>query len=440
MSNLDFEQSVKWLTDNGGYFNPNLERKADQNGVFGIYAKGSIKADDVLCRIPNKCAITDKLHESPETWNRKLKLTYSILKEKQKGQDSFFKNTVKCMTPLEEFREYHPYFLSDVEHELLNGLSPIFQMLKNGIKQGYEGTVKEIQAHDPSFTEEEILWGCMNNNTRSWLGLYLPVMEMFNNSIRHGNINQTLEEESLVKAKTDYQIGEQVYISYGNKDMLALSYEYGFYDPSDYPLVLPLALNYTGTTPLNFAVGRMLIEQGFKGALSEDQKTIVVGIDDLGKIQRMGKLICFSREGISRDLFRIFEIFSIENYSELAERKGPYKRTLKYLSDHLTRMIGEELKIDISGSKSQVYLTMVKVLQERMKILRDCRAWIQKELEKNGGLDNTNTTTNNTTGSVVEIAQGAKMEVNGGAAVGGSAVIKNNNNGAVVGAVIGSAK
>ena len=121
-NNILFDNTVKWLRNNGGYLNEKLERKCDQDGVYGLYATEPIQAGEILCKVPENCSLSDTLHDSPDEWNRKIKLTYSILKEYKKGTDSFFVDTISCMTTMEEFRGYHPFYLDDAEHELLEKL------------------------------------------------------------------------------------------------------------------------------------------------------------------------------------------------------------------------------------------------------------------------------------------------------------------------------
>ena len=381
-----FNAAVEWVRSEGGFWHQNLERRKDDNGVYGIFANGDIKPGEILCRIPNKCGLFHNTWESPDTWNLKLKLTYSILCEMRKvakGQESKFKHVLDGMTTLQEYKSHHPYFIPKIEHDLLDGYSPIFNMLRQGLDSGLEETKKRIKEFDTEgFTDDQIVIAYMNNNTRSWFGMYLPVMDMFNNSIRKGVINQTMEDESLVKSKVPYKPGEQVYISYGNKDMLVMAYEYGFYDETDYPMALPLVLNYTGAEPLNFAVARLCIGEGMTGILSDNSQRITVGIEDLGKMQRLNKLVCFSREGISSDLYKFFELFAIENYEELEAKKGKKKQVMKLLDEHLSRMIGGDAQYDKDERRSNTYLMLIKCLEDRIQILRDCRAWVREQSEK----------------------------------------------------------
>lgn len=385
MSNQKFNAAVTWLKEQGGFWHPNLERRADENGVYGIYAKGEIKAGETLCRVPKKCGIFYDTWKSPDDWNKKLKLTYSILCEKRKvakGQKSDYQHVLDSMPTIDEYKSFHPHFLSDEEHKLLNEYSPILNMLHSTMTISIKETITKVKSFDKDFSDEQIIEAIMLNNTRSWFGMYLPVMDMFNHSIRKGIINSTSDDESLVKAKLAYQEGEQVYISYGNKDMLVLACEYGFYDKTDYPIALPLVLNYSGNLPLNFAVARLCIEEGMKGVLSEDFKTITVGIEDLGKMQQIGKLICFSPEGISKDLYQFFQFFAINNYKELEEKQGTEQQTLTLLEKHLTSMIGEDKTYDRSPGKSSTYLMLLDCLEDRLKILKDCRDWVRQQLKK----------------------------------------------------------
>tara|TARA_R100001163_G_scaffold65784_1_gene64845 strand:+ start:1816 stop:3012 length:1197 start_codon:yes stop_codon:yes gene_type:complete len=394
MSDVVYEKALKWINNNDGFMNSALERRADENGIYGLYAKEPIQANSILCRIPNKLIIFDTLHKSPDSWGRKLKLTYTILCEKKnreeylekksRGEDveePFFSPALDLMTTIEEYRTFHPYFMDESEYNLLCNYSPIFKLIRSGQEESIKNSIKLINEYDTRFSDQEITEVCMINNTRTWLGMYVPVMCMFNHSIRDGVINETNDTSSTVRSKIEYQPGQQVYISYGNKDMLVLALEYGFYDKSDYNIVLPLILTYTGMLPLNFAVARILSEKGMKLVISDDSKRITAGIEDMSKLQRMKKLVCFSDEGISADLFDFFQTFAIETFDELLQGKGKLKKSYELLEEHLNGMIGGDFQIDRSEPRSEAFEMLISCMTDRLQILKDCREWVREQLQ-----------------------------------------------------------
>ena len=56
--------------------------------------------------------------------------------------------------------------------------------------------------------------------TRTWPGLYIPYLDMFNHSVQFGSVIQSDKHYQQIQTMVDYLPGEQVYVSYGIKDVL----------------------------------------------------------------------------------------------------------------------------------------------------------------------------------------------------------------------------
>lgn len=383
-----YDNTIKWLRDNGGFYHPALIRKMDDNGVYGIYTTDDIKRGDLLCQIPKGCAIFYDRYESPNDWSIKLKMTYVLLDEKRKirnGEESEFKEAFSTITTLDEFKKYHPYFMIDSEKEELKKCSPLFNMIFNNADHLFVSQAQKIKEFNSDFTDDQITEAIVINNTRTWLGMFLPVMDLFNHSAVKGTIINTDDRVSTVHAKVDYQAGDQIYLSYGNKDMLMLTYEYGFWDNEDYHFVFPLVLNFLANTPLSFAVAKKCMDMGMKGLIDDNNQTLLVGINDFGKMEQLGKLVCLSKDGISADFYKFFELFAVSNFQELEDGKGTRLRTLTLLAEHLCQMRGTRLTFDRLEGGSVTYNMMLTCLEERLAVIDACFTWVNDEIVKEGG-------------------------------------------------------
>lgn len=386
-----YANTIDWVRSNNGFYHPALIRKKDpSSGVYGIYTTEKITKGDLICRIPKECGLFFDKYETPNNWNIKLKMSYMILREKNavlKGEKSDFAEIFANVTTLDEFKQYHPYFMTDAEKEELIKCNPIWSMLFANTSSILTNDLQHIKDFDDSFSDDLITEAIVINNTRTWSGMFLPVMDFFNHSAVKGNIINTNERVSSAYAKVDYEPGDQVYLSYGNKDMLMLSYEYGFYDENDYHFVFPLVFNYTATTPLDFAIAKKCMDLGMKGIIDENNgQSLVVGIQDFGKIEQLGKLVCLSKDGISTDLYKFFELFAISNLQELEIGAGTRLQTLILMSKHLSNMRGERITFDRLPNGSSAYHMMLNVLEERLAIIDDCLTWVNDEITKiNGG-------------------------------------------------------
>jgi hypothetical protein len=382
-----YDNVINWLRQNGGVFHPSLIRKRDENGVFGIYTNSAIKQGEVLCRIPPECGLYFDKYETPENWSVKLKMIYVILKEKRKirlGEASEYRDVFSVVPNLDEFESFHPYFLDDLEKDELRKCSPVLNMLFEGTRNNLTNDISLIKNFDQTSTDDQIIEAFVISNTRCWHGMFLPVMDCFNHSSLKGALINTNERTSTLLAKVDYLPGEQVYLSYGNKDMLMLTYEYGFLDKEDYHYAFPLILNYVANTPLTFAIAKKCMDLGMKGLLDNNQ-SLVVGIDDFGKMEQLGKLVCLSRDGISADLFKFFKLFAISNFQEIEGNEGGTTlEALNILAKQLRFMLGDKPVVPFTRleSGSATYNMLMDCLEERLEIIDDCLTWVNEEIEK----------------------------------------------------------
>lgn len=83
---------VEWVRENGGYWNPKQEFRrlvpGDASTPFGVFARETIKKDELVASVPWKCIMT----AGTDTWETYMhcNTTRFIIEEMRKGNDSFY--------------------------------------------------------------------------------------------------------------------------------------------------------------------------------------------------------------------------------------------------------------------------------------------------------------------------------------------------------------
>jgi hypothetical protein len=202
------------------------------NGIGGMYAIKPIEQGDIICY-----GETDRLkilnYEYPINVSNSVKYIHSYLYNKSKIP-SFFNR----FEQLEKMRNYQLYFCNQEELEFIKNINIIvYENLLELIKTT-NTIVDYLHNLDPRFTKDEILEMTLNYNCRSWNEGTVPVLELYNHSAKLGLScrNEMLNNKNIKKliAKVKYNIGDQVFISYGIKDAIQLAVTYNFYDINDY--------------------------------------------------------------------------------------------------------------------------------------------------------------------------------------------------------------
>src|SRR3990172_4119593 len=257
-SQANFDNLVKWFRHAGGYLNESLERRPNQNGIYGFYAMKPIAPEQVLVKVPDQLVIGPDVNSGLPNWNKMVKIIYNVAVEKRKGPDSFFELAFKVLPTLENYREYHPFFMSAEEQAGLEKIYDHSRLFKQSYQSELTSIIDLIQKFqgDWVFSDAEITWAYFVYKTRAWGDGVIPVLDMFNHSNNLGamKINKTEPvmgpdgqpdtKYHLIVSRVDYYPGDQVYLSYGNKDNFRLAYDYGFQDPNNMDLVVPIQVNY----------------------------------------------------------------------------------------------------------------------------------------------------------------------------------------------------
>ena len=201
------------------------------DGVYGMYATDVIQRGETLASFPMSQLIKPDDSLYPQGTSDSAKLIHCSAKEFIKGRVSEYDYFFSLFDSLDEIQEYSSYFASA---EDLSAFNKLGQGLCREIQSQNEKNHHIIQAlhdFDPSIDLDIYTCITLNFNSRA-VGKngFVPIIDCFNHSDEKGANIESLGESVSLKAKIDYNAGEQVYTSYGTLDLLTHAINYNYFD------------------------------------------------------------------------------------------------------------------------------------------------------------------------------------------------------------------
>ena len=154
-----FEAATSHLRNHGGYVHECLQVGVDDQGVRGIFANGAISKDTLLLRVPPGLILDSgqrpniaRSRLSPEA--AVSESVSHLLREEAKGDESLFRDWIRLLPSLEEFRSFHPYFCSSEERVALTAMCPrIFDHLSrfDRLVEGSRGRRNAVPSESAEF-------------------------------------------------------------------------------------------------------------------------------------------------------------------------------------------------------------------------------------------------------------------------------------------------
>ncbi len=252
MSTEVFCQQKQWASAHGLFLHEAVERKA-VNGIYGMYALRDIPANTLLASFPAAQLIRPKRDRRIPAELSDVDLPYLLAtaRELTLGDDSAFSGILKGFEPLEAMQQYSTQFISEAELLLLRSMSPTaYSWVKNANEKA-ERVVAAVCAMDPSLDPQVVLTVFLNYKSRSFkeVGI-VPVLDQFNHSDRLGNENSFDGERVQVYTRQSYRAGDQLFISYGHKDLLMHAIHYNYFDPNGTHFIEPARRIFTPVASL----------------------------------------------------------------------------------------------------------------------------------------------------------------------------------------------
>ena len=236
-----YERLISWALKRGLFLHEGIERK-QVNGVYGMYATQDIAANSIVVSFPEQALLkpAKTIDFGTGTDSIDLNYIYAAAKELDKGQGSEYSGLFDGFETLEDMRAYSTHFISMSELEVLQRMSSTAYIWVNNANQNVQKAIEAIIRADGRVDPDSVLTVLLNYRSRSFRNLgVVPVVDLFNHSDRLGLENDLIDGKVCVRTRINYRSGEEIFISYGRKDLLQHAVQYNYFDPQGTHFIEP---------------------------------------------------------------------------------------------------------------------------------------------------------------------------------------------------------
>jgi hypothetical protein len=231
MDTTNFIETIKWAAPKGLKLYPNMELKS-VNGITGMYAKTYTPKNTVLVTYPKKSLLPDlQGYNYPKINTDLMKRLHSATKEYSKGESSEWFGLMRSMESLEDLKSTSAYFLSNDELAMLEAMSPLLCRIIQERKGIIDDQIESLLKIDPSLSKDDANVITLNFKTRAWKHGFMPIIDQFNSSDTYGAKINIGQDHVYFMTMVDYHPGDQIFMSYGTRDMYDYAIDYDFFDP-----------------------------------------------------------------------------------------------------------------------------------------------------------------------------------------------------------------
>ena len=232
-----FSEQLKWAKPRGLILNKNLERRS-VDGLFGMYTTGDISSNELLASFPeDKLIRANKKStkgDEEQFWLNWIK----VAAEEFTNPKSDYTGVFLGFEKLEDMKDYSSYFCDEDELETIQNMSPVLHRWVVNANAKAKSVIDSLLKTDSSLDKDTILTIYLNIRSRGFnpQGV-VPVLDQFNHSDIHGQGSVSESGSIAFYSKRAYKSGEQVFISYGPKDLYKHAIHYNYFDPSGTHLI-----------------------------------------------------------------------------------------------------------------------------------------------------------------------------------------------------------
>ena len=231
MDKQNFIETIKWAAQKGLKLYPHMEHKC-VDGVYGIYAAADIPKHTVLVSYPLKSILPIREDVTyPKKTDDLFKRLYSATKEYSKGEASEWYGMMRSAESLESLKQTSAYFFSTSELELIKAMNPLLHRVIEERNAIINTQIERLCELDPSIDRNDAAVTALNFKTRSWKEGFLPIFDQFNTSEEFGAKVCQSAHNLFFMTMVDYKAGDQIWISYGSRDIYDYAIDYDFFDP-----------------------------------------------------------------------------------------------------------------------------------------------------------------------------------------------------------------
>lgn len=248
-----FQALKDWICKNGGYIGP----LSVKNGSHGntIVATDKVSTDDVIMKIPARVWLTGEDYADKYDLTVEVATMLQLITELNKA-NSFYKPYLDLLPEYHSFNT-HPILNFENYKDEWASIHPQFVIGVQKVIDIFKKDASEIQ-DIIDIDDETIKYVSLLYVTRSW-DFLIPCADLFQHKQSNTKTGHTCDKTGmfLIMAGEDYEVDDEIFISYGCKDNLDLLRAYDFYIPDlDFICLSPPLpeLDKSLTTDLNLAL------------------------------------------------------------------------------------------------------------------------------------------------------------------------------------------
>ncbi len=228
-----YEECFSLAKEQGLFLDDRIERK-QINGLWGMYATEKIPKGTKIASFPKTSLLPAPKDTSSDL--NDIRWIVSMSREIAKGKDSSYQAHSMMFETMDELQQHSAYFLTREDIETLAQMSPVLAGVVQRFNKRVEYDLERVQEVCPSVDKDTILQTILNARSREWNESgFVPVIDLFNHSEKQGIPLRRDKHDPLVRfvLERDYEPGEQIWITYGFKDMLVHATNYNYFAPSN---------------------------------------------------------------------------------------------------------------------------------------------------------------------------------------------------------------
>jgi len=243
MSTSRFETFLTRMGKLGFEMDPRVQQK-DINGLLGMHATESIPKGTLLGKFPLSMMIprSDSVDFSEDP-NGDIQSLIHAMATQLADKNSPYQGYFEFCGTVSERESRSVCFFTPQDFAILNTMNPLLAKLAQTSKMQWEYLVHAVCTKDPSLDKQHVLLASLIYRERCWGGSlgFLPGMDLFNHNTKSNIFPQRVqfEDGESIAFITDKDIapGEEIKITYGKKDIFQFSFNYDFFDPTDFHII-----------------------------------------------------------------------------------------------------------------------------------------------------------------------------------------------------------
>jgi len=388
-----FNKSVEILKEHGLIFHSSIEQKR-VNGIPGIYATKDISCNTIIAEIGNNVCFTDNDRYSSIFSNKDINAKYSIdvqciayLLYETLNNKSIYTDYFKLLPTLGDLKLGFINLNSDIYKELgqvSKDISNFIQLLCNTNSIRYSNLENFLRDYNLKLNVCELEWGVFYCTNYAWRDSIQPMMDLFNHS-NSAEINVPIRGKmGQVIINKEIKAGEQIYISYGVKDIVKLALTYGFFDHTDDIYFIELSnIIFTARNSLDFFKVGLLVDNVSGKIINHSDKEIIVEVDKLLiSSDYFSKNSHKQSKKVNNKLITFINILSITNLGDVVNLQ-----TNIIHSDNFNKKLMEVLQLSNGNFHSDIlkptyeydkeYQHVIEAIRKKQdiinKLIEDCK-------------------------------------------------------------------